>query len=52
MANKMKEVAKLLGVELEEEFRLEDVPYRYKLTECGLFVKYDDEKCWHVSTRL
>lgn len=50
--NKMKEVAQLLGLELEAEFRLEDVPYRYKLTECGLFVKYDDEESWHVSTRL
>lgn len=50
--NKMKGVAKLLGLELEEEFRLEDVPYRYKLTECGLFVKFDDEKSWHVSARL
>lgn len=28
------------------------MPYRYKLTECGLFVKFDDEKSWHVSARL
>lgn len=50
--NKMSEVAKLLGVELEEEFRLEGVPYRCELTECGLFIKRDDEKSWHVSTLL
>ena len=36
MENKMKEVAKLLGVELEEEFRIEGLSYKYKLSKEGL----------------
>ena len=36
MANVMKEVAKALGVELEEEFRIEGYTTRYKLSEYGL----------------
>lgn len=32
----MKEVAKLLGVELEEEFRIEGCSYKYKLSKEGL----------------
>lgn len=36
MENKMKEVAKLLGVELEEEFRIEGCSYKYKLSKEGL----------------
>lgn len=34
--NKMNEVAKLLGVELEEEFRIEGCSYKYKLSKEGL----------------
>lgn len=34
--NKMNEVAKLLGVELEEEFGIEGFPFKYKLSENGL----------------
>ena len=34
--NKMKEVAKLLGVELEEEFLLKGSLHKYKFTEDGL----------------
>ena len=34
--NYMKDVAKLLGVELEEEFRIEGFPNKYKLSENGL----------------
>lgn len=36
MANVMKEVAKLLGLELEEEFRIESYDSKYKLTRDGL----------------
>lgn len=36
MASVMKEVAKLLGVELEEEFRIESYDSKYKLTRDGL----------------
>ena len=40
--NKMKEVAKLLGVELEEEFKINGLSIKYKLTKDGLM-------CWHNS---
>ena len=36
MANIMKDVAKLLGLELEEEFRIESYDSNYKLTRDGL----------------
>ena len=42
MENKMKEVAKLLGVELEEEFKINGLSIKYKLTKDGLM-------CWHNS---
>ena len=48
MANKMAEVAKLLGLELEEEFNIEnfeDFP-KFKLTERGLFVWFNTDKRW------
>ena len=44
--NKMKEVAKLLGVELEEEFRIEGYTRRYKLSENGLEFWCDTCKDW------
>lgn len=40
--NKMAEVAKLLGVELEEEFKITDSHTKYKLTSKGM-------KAWSVS---
>ena len=46
MANVMKEVAKLLGVELEEEFRIEGYTRRYKLSENGLEFWCDTCKDW------
>ena len=36
MANKMKDVAELLGVELEEEFTIKDFPEKFKITENGM----------------
>lgn len=50
--NKMKEVAKLLGVELEEEFRIEGYTAKYKLTENGLKRWLDDCQQWCISLRL
>ena len=43
MENKMKEVAKLLGVELGEEFKLDDGNIIYKLSDSGL-IYYDNDK--------
>lgn len=47
--NKMNEVAKLLGVELEEEFRIEGLTKKYKLTENGLRCWFDDFQQWYTS---
>lgn len=50
--NKMKEVAKLLGVELEEEFKIEGFRCKYKLTNDGLmYWSYLDNK-WLISNFL
>lgn len=49
MENKMKEVAKLLGVKLEEEFKIEGYRCKYKLTYDGLmYWSYLDSK-WLIS---
>ena len=47
--NKMNEVAKLLGLELEEEFRLEGSSNRYKLTKDGLMWLSSDSDKWYFS---
>ena len=47
--NKMEQVAKLLGVELEEEFRLDDLSTKYKLTENGLKYWSDNLQQWWSS---
>ena len=52
MENKMAEVAKLFGVELNEEFGLKKSNFRYKLTKKGLYKKYFTEKEWSYSTML
>ena len=52
MANKMKEVAKLLGVELEEEFRIEGFSITYKLSEKGLMRWEDNSQKWYISYRI
>lgn len=47
--NKMAEVAKLLGVELEEEFKIEGFRCKYKLTNDGfMYWSYLDSK-WLIS---
>lgn len=49
MENKMAEVAKLLGVKLEEEFKIEGYRCKYKLTYDGLmYWSYFDSK-WLIS---
>ena len=45
MENKMKEVANLLGVELEEEFRVDGWDGFCKITELGL-ERYVKERSW------
>lgn len=40
--NYMKQVAQMLGVELEEEFNIEGIDYKYKFTKDGLFFHYEE----------
>ena len=51
MNNKMKEVAKILGKKLEEEFEIEGVNSgKYKFTEKGLCFTYkSNEPSWRIS---
>ena len=46
--NKMKEVAKLLGVELGEEFRIDNW-FKYKLTKDGFMCWSDYLQQWNYS---
>ena len=46
MENKMKEVAKLLGVELKEEFGVEGLSFKYKLEKDGLIFWSEDSQEW------
>lgn len=50
--NKMAEVAKLLGVEFNQEFRLKTSKCIYKITQYGLLKKYDDELEFRSSSLL
>ena len=52
MENKMSEVAKLLGVELNEEFGLKNSNFRYKLTTYGLRKRYYLAQEWSDSSML
>lgn len=49
MANVMKEVAKALGVELEEEFMLKDCKLAYKLSTDGLVYWSNALQIWEHS---
>ena len=49
MENKMKEVAKLLGVELEEEFKMDNYSTKYKLTKNGFMYWSDDYQQWNYT---
>ena len=48
--NVMSEVAKLLGVELEEEFRIEGCSYKYKLAKEGLSFWAVSSQEWILSS--
>ena len=50
--NKMSEVAKLLGVELNEEFGLKNSNFRYKLTTYGLRKRHITLEEWVNSSIL
>lgn len=50
--NKMSEVAKLLGVELEEEFIRYGFPNKYKLSENGLMYWSDIYQSWLFSSEI
>ena len=52
MENKMAEVAKLLGVELDEEFGVKNSNFRYKLTTYGLRKRYHLVQEWSDSSML
>ena len=52
MANKMNEVAKLLGVELEEEFRINVSPLEFKLTTSGLLYWSNASQMWERSRSI
>ena len=49
--NKMKEAAKLLGVELNEEFGVEGLSFKYKLEKDGLIFWSEDSQEW-ISSNL
>ena len=49
LENKMKEVAQLLGLELEEEFRLEGASNKYKFTKEGLMWLPSESDKWYFS---
>ena len=46
MENKMAEVAKLLGLELEEEFKIDGYSSKYKLSNNGLMLWSDNLQQW------
>ena len=52
MENKMNEVAKLLGVELEEEFRINVSTLEFKLTTSGLLYWSNASQMWERSRSI
>ena len=48
--NKMKEVATLLGVELEEEFKIDGLSYKYKLSNYGLMCWSNNLQRWYITS--
>ena len=52
MENKMNEVAKLLGLELEEEFRIKNSNFRYKLSKDGFMFWSDFNQDWFYISKL
>ena len=52
MENKMSEVAKLLELELREEFKIKGLSPRYRFTKIGLQYYNATEKGWYLSNKL
>lgn len=52
MENKMEDVAKLLGVELGEEFKIEGCSYKYKLSKEGLRFWTVPLQDWVLSNKI
>ena len=50
--NKMEEVAKLLGLELREEFKIKGLSERYRITNIGLQYNSETEGVWYTSNKL
>ena len=49
MANYMKEVTMLLGLELNKEFNIEEHKGKFRITENGVEAFYDDDEGWRTS---
>ena len=49
MENKMEELARLAGLELEEEFTLDNRPIKYKLTKDGFMYWSNNYQQWHYT---
>ena len=49
MENKMEELARLAGLELEEEFTLDNRPIKYKLTKDGFMYWTDAYQQWNYT---
>lgn len=53
MANHMKEVAEILGVEFNEEFKIKGmIGIRYKLTKNGVELSYKGSEMWITSSDM
>ena len=50
--NKMGDVAKLLELELREEFKIKGLSARYRFTNIGLQYKSETEGVWYTSNKL
>ena len=50
MENKMNEVSKLLGVELEEEFKIKGLSNKYKLSNYGLMCWSNNLQRWYITS--
>ena len=49
MENKMEELARLAGLELEEEFRMDNYSTKYKITKNGFMYWSDDYQLWNYT---
>lgn len=49
MENKMEELARLAGLELEEEFRMDNYSTKYKITKDGFMYWSDDYQQWNYT---